>query len=79
MSLSRRSFLRRTALAGAAAGLGAADLAAGDGGATTARRNRAALRARLPFDGAHQAGIVTPPGDHATLLALDAIAPNRRS
>jgi len=76
VSLSRRSFLRRSALAGAAAGLGAADLASGDG-ATTADAQRAGLREHVPFDGAHQAGIVTPAAEHATLASLDAIAPDR--
>ncbi len=75
MSLDRRSFLRRSALAGAAAGLGAADLASG--GDSAAGPERAALREHVPFDGAHQGGIVSPQGEHATLVALDAIAPNR--
>jgi deferrochelatase/peroxidase EfeB len=33
--------------------------------------------ARITFDGLHQAGILTAPGEAATIVALDAIAPGR--
>jgi deferrochelatase/peroxidase EfeB len=75
VTLSRRNFLRRSALAGAAAGLGAAAPAAGDGQAGS--QQPPALREHVAFDGPHQAGIVTTPGEHATLAALDVIAPDR--
>ena len=81
MSLDRRAFLRRSAALGAAgiAGAGAgAEVAAGeDDGAATARPAASPLDARVAFDGAHQAGILAPPGEQATLVALDVIAPNR--
>jgi deferrochelatase/peroxidase EfeB len=35
------------------------------------------LVARIPFDGPHQAGILTPAPAQATFVTLDAIAPNR--
>jgi deferrochelatase/peroxidase EfeB len=35
------------------------------------------LGRRVPFDGPHQAGILTPAPAQATFVALDAIAPNR--
>jgi deferrochelatase/peroxidase EfeB len=35
------------------------------------------LASRIAFDGPHQAGILTPRQQQATLLALDSIAPNR--
>ena len=39
--------------------------------------NVRALNARVPFDGPHQAGILTPAPDQATWLALDSVAPDR--
>jgi deferrochelatase/peroxidase EfeB len=36
------------------------------------------LLTRVPFDGAHQAGILSKPQAQATLIALDSIAPNRQ-
>jgi deferrochelatase/peroxidase EfeB len=35
------------------------------------------LNTRIPFDGPHQSGILTPAPAQATFVALDAIAPNR--
>ena len=35
------------------------------------------LAARIPFDGAHQAGVLTPRPDQATFVALDSIAPSQ--
>lgn len=78
MTLSRRSFLRRSAVAGAA-GLAGADLA-GCGGAGAARSDpsgEAGLQRRVAFDGEHQAGVTAPPAPEATFVALDAIAADR--
>jgi deferrochelatase/peroxidase EfeB len=78
MSVSRRTFLRRSAA------LGAAGLAGGATGAEVAagaaEPSAAPVRppgTRIPFDGAHQPGILAPPGEQATLVALDAIAADR--
>ena len=38
--------------------------------------NARSLAVRIPFDGAHQSGILTPRQDEATFVALDSIAPN---
>jgi deferrochelatase/peroxidase EfeB len=75
VSLDRRSFLRRSAALGAAslAGAGAATEATADDATATG----SPLDAGVAFDGAHQAGILSPPGAQATLIALDAIAPSR--
>jgi deferrochelatase/peroxidase EfeB len=78
MSLDRRAFLLRSAAALGAGG--AASVATLDSGANARAAAASAtpgLAARIPFDGAHQAGIVTPPPAHATFAALDAIAPDR--
>jgi deferrochelatase/peroxidase EfeB len=83
VSLDRRGFLLRSAVT-----LGAGGLA----GATAQRALAeptatapppapsgagAPLTARVPFDGAHQAGIASAPQDQVTLVALDAIATDR--
>jgi len=39
--------------------------------------NVRALNSRVPFDGPHQAGILTPAPDQATWVALDSIVPDR--
>ena len=90
MSLSRRSLLKRGAgygLGGLAAGLGLSagkapdSTAAGSGAAVSEAQaeavNSAELAANRPFDGLHQAGILTPAADFATFVALDAIASER--
>jgi deferrochelatase/peroxidase EfeB len=81
MTLDRRAFLRRSAALGAAglagAGAGAQAAAGDDDGAPAARAASSPLDTRVAFDGAHQAGVLAPPGEQATLIALDAIAPNR--
>jgi deferrochelatase/peroxidase EfeB len=80
MSMDRRAFLRRSAAAGAA-GLAGAELTArgaDDGAAAAASASGTGLERRVPFDGPHQAGIVTPPADQATFAALDVIAPDAR-
>src|SRR5439155_1510038 len=68
--VNRRAFLRRSVLLGAAGLAGGADAAPGDAAP-------AGLAARVGFTGAHQAGIVTPPAEQATVTALDAIAADR--
>jgi deferrochelatase/peroxidase EfeB len=44
---------------------------------TTERSLANELGTRVPFDGAHQAGILNPAPAQATFVALDSIAPNR--
>jgi deferrochelatase/peroxidase EfeB len=92
MTLDRRSLLKRGAgygLGGFVAGLGlgaggtaAEPAAAAENGAPVSEAqalavNRAELAAGRPFDGVHQAGILTPAAGFASLVALDAIAPGR--
>jgi deferrochelatase/peroxidase EfeB len=80
VTLDRRSFLTRSALLGAGGLAGAAV----ERGAAPARARAAdapatpqTLAQRVPFDGAHQPGIVTVQRDQATYAALDVIAPDR--
>jgi deferrochelatase/peroxidase EfeB len=78
--VDRRTFLRRSALAGAAglAGAGADAAARGSEAASASGAPpAAALRTHVPFDGRHQAGIADASGEQATLIALDAIATDR--
>jgi deferrochelatase/peroxidase EfeB len=88
--LDRRAFLTRSAVllgAGGVGGVGAlvhanAD-ADGPNDATVPspgeewKVSQAQLSAREPFDGVHQAGILTPAPAQATFLALDSLAPDR--
>ncbi len=67
----RRAFLRGSAAAGLAGGALVGLEATAESAAQRERRRS------VPFDGPHQAGIITPAGGQATLVALDAIAPNR--
>jgi deferrochelatase/peroxidase EfeB len=85
--LDRRTFLTRSAAAVTIGGAGAAV------GATLAPEARASgsnsssgspangltpdLGARIPFDGPHQAGILTTRQDQASFVALDSIAPTQ--
>lgn len=81
--LDRRSFLSRSLIAAGAGGVG---LGVGLTSDASAKQPSAAEQAhtvlsdelamRLPFDGPHQAGILTRPQDQMTLLALDSIAPS---
>ena len=87
-----RALNRRDFLAGAvgAAGLATAGYAAGaeaSGGREEGARDQGLaaqaralglreLNVRVPFDGVHQSGILTPRQDHATLVALDCVAPD---
>jgi deferrochelatase/peroxidase EfeB len=85
----RRTFLTRSAAllgAGALGGTGAlardsAKAGADTGGEEPENVQRAVadsqLASREPFEGAHQAGILTPTPAQATFAALDSVAPNR--
>jgi deferrochelatase/peroxidase EfeB len=79
VSVRRRQFL----IGGAALGAGAAlDRVAGSGSGSSARAAAAPagpdlLERRIPFEGDHQAGILTPRPGHAIVAANDAIAPSR--
>jgi deferrochelatase/peroxidase EfeB len=87
--VDRRHFLKGSLATLGAAGIGAAVSAgvAGHGAAAASPPVNAdaeaqqvdvrALNTRVPFDGAHQAGILTPAPAQATWLALDSIAPDR--
>jgi deferrochelatase/peroxidase EfeB len=73
VKVNRRRFLTRSALA-----LGA--VAAGESAAASAAEappSGGSLDERVPFDGPHQAGVVTEPRDAVVLAALDAIAPDQ--
>src|SRR5690242_11464589 len=75
---NRRSFLRG-ALSAGVAGV-ATGAAAGAGIATAldgARPAAAALDNRVPFHGAHQAGIATPPQRNAAVVSFDVLAADR--
>jgi deferrochelatase/peroxidase EfeB len=82
--LDRRAFLTRSLLTAGAGGVGlGVGLTASDASAkqpTAADQAGDVLRhelaTRIPFDGTHQAGILTHPQDQMTILALDSIAPN---
>jgi deferrochelatase/peroxidase EfeB len=87
--LDRRTFLTRSAAilgAGGVGGVGALARAGSraQGAATTepsaaeeSSVSQAQLMQREPFDGPHQAGILTPAPAQATFAALDSIAPDR--
>jgi deferrochelatase/peroxidase EfeB len=72
MNVSRRSFLASTAAA-----IGAVGLTGGDGLAATPAAAAGDLDAKIPFDGPHQAGVITPGDNEATFASLDAIALDR--
>jgi deferrochelatase/peroxidase EfeB len=82
--LDRRGFLKGTLLTAGAGGAGlGVGLSAGDAAAappSAARQARQVLArelaARIPFDGAHQSGILDTRQDQMSLFALDSIAPN---
>jgi deferrochelatase/peroxidase EfeB len=90
--LDRRTFLTRSAVVLGAGGLGgvgalARDSAQAQGAPTTTEPSaaeewdvsQAQLAQREPFDGPHQAGILTPAPAQATFAALDSIAADRRT
>jgi deferrochelatase/peroxidase EfeB len=74
--------MRRRAFLGSAAALGdgaAIDRVLGAAGAEDAQAADAPVVAAkpIPFEGAHQAGILTPAPAHAIFAAFDAIAPSK--
>lgn len=89
--VDRRTFLTRSAIvlgAGGIGGVGAIARASAetqDANVVTAAPSateewdvaQTQLAAREPFDGPHQAGILTPAPAQATFAALDSLAPNR--
>ncbi len=88
--LDRRQFVKRSLAVVGAGGVGAlggalaeSELRTRPGHPSATEQSRAVLAEELqssvPFDGAHQAGILTPaPAQaQATFVALDSIAPNR--
>jgi deferrochelatase/peroxidase EfeB len=77
MSLDRRAFLLRSAAALGASGAAALGGDAGAAGVESPPGATPGLGVRVPFDGPHQAGVLTPKPAHATFAALDAIAPDR--
>jgi len=80
--LDRRTFLTSSLIAagagGVGLGVGASEAAAKEASPAQQARSVLAdeLASRMPFDGEHQAGILTRPQDQMTMLALDSIAPN---
>ncbi len=89
--LDRRAFLTRSAVllgAGGVGGVGALARAKTQADGATAATPSAAqelnvaqaqLTTREPFDGPHQAGILTPAPAQATVVALDSLAPDQRT
>jgi deferrochelatase/peroxidase EfeB len=86
--LDRRQFVKRSLVVVGAGGVGAlggalaeTELRAHPSTPSAATESRAVLGNELlssvPFDGPHQAGILTPAPAQATFVALDSIAPNR--
>jgi deferrochelatase/peroxidase EfeB len=73
---SRRGFLAGGAAAGAGLALGRA-LPAAQAADPSAPSGENRLDARVPFEGRHQAGILTPRPPQAVFAAFDAIAPTR--
>ena len=74
--MKRRAFLGSAAVLGAGAAI---DRALGAGGAAPAQAAAApAVAAKpIPFEGAHQAGILTPAPAHAIFAAFDSIAASK--
>jgi deferrochelatase/peroxidase EfeB len=87
--LDRRAFLARsTAVLGAAGAAAYIDVARAKGAGTAADTPPATpggaaegsdLEAREPFAGVHQSGILNPAPAHATLVAMDSFAPDRKT
>jgi deferrochelatase/peroxidase EfeB len=87
--VDRRTFLTRSALVVGASGVGGvgalarspADADSSGGAAPSAREewkvSQAQLSVQEPFDGLHQAGILTPAPAQATFAVLDSFAPDR--
>jgi deferrochelatase/peroxidase EfeB len=77
MSLRRRELLIGGAAAGAGAAIGRIPGIASAAGADGRQEVEGDLSERIPFEGAHQAGILTPRPRHAIFASFDAIAPGR--
>jgi deferrochelatase/peroxidase EfeB len=88
--LDRRTFLTRSAALIGAGSMGAlagaaveAEGATAATGTTAARQewdvSQAQLAAREPFDGPHQAGILSPAPAQATFVVLDSFAPDQKT
>jgi deferrochelatase/peroxidase EfeB len=72
--MKRRAFLGGAAALGAGAAI---DRVIGPGAAPAHAAAGVASAKPIPFDGAHQAGILDPAPPHAIFAAFDAIAPSR--
>jgi deferrochelatase/peroxidase EfeB len=87
--LDRRTFLKRSALVIGGGSVGAIARLATEPGTSQAagqpspeqeaRMTEAELMLREPFDGPHQAGILTPAPAQATFAVLDSVAPDRQT
>jgi deferrochelatase/peroxidase EfeB len=77
MSLRRRELLIGGAAAGAGAAIGRIPGIDSAAGADGPQEVEGRLSERIPFEGAHQAGILTPRPRHAIFASFDAIAPGR--
>lgn len=88
-SLDRRQFMKRSLAVAGAGGIGVLGGALGETALrsapahpSAADESRAVLQrellSRVPFDGLHQAGVLTGAQAQATFIALDSIAPNRQ-
>ena len=77
MSLRRRELLIGGAAAGAGAAIGRIPGVDSAAGANAAPQIEGELTERVPFEGAHQAGILTLRPRRAILASFDAIAPGR--
>jgi deferrochelatase/peroxidase EfeB len=75
--MKRRAFLGSAAALGAGAAIDRVVGAGGGAAPARAAGSPAASPAPIAFEGAHQAGIVTPAPPHAIFAAFDAIAPSR--
>jgi deferrochelatase/peroxidase EfeB len=75
--VKRRTFLAAGASAGAGAVLGRVVPNGSAAAATTPDAVDAGLTERIPFAGAHQAGIVQPRQRHALFVSFDAVADDR--
>jgi deferrochelatase/peroxidase EfeB len=73
--MKRRAFLGSAAALGAGAAIGR--VVGPGGGAASAQAAPAAPTKPIPFEGDHQAGILTPAPPHAIFAAFDAVAPSR--
>ncbi len=85
--IDRRTFLKRSAIIVGGTSVGALARIATDPSSSQAagvpsaeqeaRMTESELLVREPFNGLHQAGILTPAPAQASLVALDSLAPNR--